>query len=267
MILYRQYARAERKSLFGLAAAMALLCLFSVWIYIIFKQSGALDQVQKMLSEMPGPVRTIFSREFPWTTLQGFQINLFWRTEFPLIVTAFTAIATVGVVTKEADQGTLPFLLTLPISRTQVLLQRFAGLLTGLALLHGVVAVMMPVALSLFGLTTDWGSNALLALDGFLVQAAIAAILLLVTTFLDEAPVATAAAMVLGLGLFVMSSLLKEQGWQLTLRRLSPFHYYRPDEVLASGALPVGKSAVLLGIFLVGTVLALWRFNRKQVSG
>lgn len=267
MILYRQYVRTERKSLIGLSVAVALLCLFSVWIYILFKESGALAQIEQMLADLPGPVQAIFTAEFPFTTLEGFQINLFWRTEFPLILTGFTAIATVAVLTKEVDQGTLHFLLSLPLSRTQVLLQRFGGLLTGLALLHGLVAVVMPLSLLLFGLTPNWSTTALLALDAFLLQAAVAALLLFLTTFLDEGPLATAASLALGIGLFIMSALLKEEGWQLTLRRFSPFHYYRPDQVLATGALPAGESAMLIALFIVGTALALWRFNRKQVSG
>lgn len=266
MILYRQYARAERKTLLGLAVALTLLCFFSVWIYVLFGQSGALDQVQRMIADLPGPVQALFSKEFPFTTLEGFQVNLFWRTEFPLIATAFTAIATVAIVSKEADQGTLSFLLSLPVTRTQVLLQRFAALLTGVALLHALVAVMIPVALLSFGFTPNWGGAALLALDAFLMQAAVAAILLALTTLLDDSPIATTASLVLGLGLFILSSILKEEGWQLAVRRLSPFHYYRPAETMAAGALPAGQTAVLIGIFIVATGLALWSFQRKQVS-
>lgn len=267
MILFRQYARAERRTLIGLAAALTFFAFFSVWIFVLFKQSGVLDQIDQMLASLPEPVQAMFSKEFPFTTLQGWLVNQFWRTEFPLILTAFTAITTVGVLTKEADQGTLSFLLALPVTRTQVLLQRFAGLLTGLGLVHGVVILMLPLALLLFGFAPDWGTTALLALDSSLVQAAVAAVILLVTTFLDETPIATAASLVLGVGFFILATLLKEEGWQLTLRRLSPFHYYRPAETLAAGALPGGETAVLIGIFIVATGLALWRFNRKQVTG
>jgi ABC-2 type transport system permease protein len=176
-------------------------------------------------------------------------------------------MATVGVLTKEADQGTLSFLLALPISRSQVLFQRFGALLTGLALLHALVAVVMPLALILFGFPPEWGAVALMSLGAFLAQAAIAAILLLVTVFLDETPIATAVALVVGMGLFILTMLLKEQGWQLALRRLSPFHYYQPGAILQQGALPVGDTAILLGILVGATALALALFNRKQVSG
>lgn len=267
MTLYRQYARAERKTLLGLAVALTFFAFFSVWLFVLFQQSGLLDQIDQMLANLPGPVQAMFSKEFPFTSLQGWLVNQFWKTEFPLIVTAFTAIATVGVLTKEADQGTLSFLLALPVTRAQVLLQRFAGLLTGLGLLHGLVALMLPLALLLFGFAPDWSVTALMALDAFLVQAAVASVILLVTTFLDETPIATAASLVLGVGFFILATLLKEEGWQLALRRFSPFHYYRPAETLGTGALPGGQTAALIGIFIVATGLALWRFNRKQVSG
>lgn len=266
MLLYRQYARSERKTFFGLAAVLILLVLFSIWIFTVFKQSGAMVEVEKMLADLPGPMQAMFHQEFALTMIQGWLVNQFWRIEFPLIVSAFTAMGTVAILTKEADQGTLPFLLSLPISRTQVLCQRFAALLTGLAGLHVLVAVAMPLALILFGFPPEWGAVALMSLSAFMAQAAIAAILLLVTVFLDETPIATAVSLVLGLGLFLLTMLLKETGWQLALRRLSPFHYYQPGAVLQQGALPMGDTVVLVTIFVAATALALAIFNRKQVS-
>lgn len=267
MILYRQYARAERKTFFGLVILLILTLFISVGTFMLFQRSGALAELEKMLHALPGPLQAIFRQEFSFTVIEGWLINQFWRIEFPLVMAAATAIGTVAVLAKEADQGTLSFLLALPVSRTQVLLQRFGALLTGLALLHAIVAVAVPTVMIAFDLQADWSAYGLMALGAFLAQAATAGIVLLVTVFLDDAPIATAVSLVLSIGLFFLTLLLKMEGWQLALRRLSPFHYYEPGAILQTGALDGANVAILLALLAVATSGALLAFNRKQVSG
>jgi ABC-2 type transport system permease protein len=264
-MLYLHYARSERRNILGLTFAMLFLLVVSVGTFIAFRDSGALAEFQKVIAQLPKPLQQLFAQEFSLTQVEGWLQLQFFKTEFPLILSAFTAISTVAVVTKEADQGTLSFLLTLPVPRIQVLLQRFAGLLTGLALVNAAVAVAVPVVLLGFGFQPDWGGYGLIGLNAYLTQAAVASVLLLITIFLDEAPIATAVSLVLGIGLFIMTVVLKEEGWQLTLRRLSPFHYYRPSEILKTGALDAGN-LILLGIAVAATGLATLAFRRKQVT-
>lgn len=266
MILYRQYVRAERKTFFGLAIAVIAALLLSVGTFRLFEQSGTMAEIQKMLADLPGPLKSIFLQEFSFTVIDGWLINQFWRVEFPLIMAAATAIGTVAVLTKEADQGTLSFLLALPVSRTQVVLQRFGAFLTGLGLLHLIIGVAVHCAMILFDFPPHWTAYGLMALGAFLAQAAVAGLVLLVTVFLDDAPIATAVSLVLSIGLFFLTLLLKTEGWQLALRRLSPFHYYEPGAILKTGALDGTDLTILLLIFAAATVGALLAFNRKQVS-
>lgn len=267
MILYRQYARAERRTFFGLAIAVLAALLLSVGTFRLFEQSGTMAEIQKMLADLPGPLKAIFLQEFSFTVIEGWLVNQFWRVEFPLIMAAATAIGTVAVLTKEADQGTLSFLLTLPISRTQVVLQRFGALLTGLGLLHLLIGLAVPVVMLTFGFEPNWAEYSLMALGALLAQAAVAGLVLLVTVFLDDAPIATAVSLVLAIGLFFLTLLLKTEGWQLILRRLSPFHYYEPGAILKTGALPGSDVAILLAILAGATTVAILAFQRKQVSG
>lgn len=267
MILFRQYARAERKTFFGLVIALIALVFLSTFTFRLFEQSGTMAEIQKMLADLPGPLKALFQEEFSFTMIEGWLVNQFWRIEFPLIMTAATATLTVSVLAKEADQGTLSFLLALPVSRRQVVLQRFGALLTGLGLLHLVTAVSVPVVMNVFGYGPHWSAYGQMALAAFFAQAAMAGIVLLVTVFLDDAPIATAVSLVLAIGLFFLTLLLKTEGWQLALRRLSPFHYYDPGAILKTGAISGGDVAILLGILVAATGAALLAFQRKQVSG
>jgi ABC-2 type transport system permease protein len=49
------------------------------------------------------------------------------------------------------------------------------------------------------------------------------------------------------------------------LRYLSPFHYFRPGEVL-SGESPMVDVVVLAGLGLVALAAAIWSFRRRDLS-
>jgi hypothetical protein len=49
------------------------------------------------------------------------------------------------------------------------------------------------------------------------------------------------------------------------LQYLSAFHYYRPAGVIDSGHLPVGETALFLGVAVAGWALAVWRFRTRDL--
>ena len=53
---------------------------------------------------------------------------------------------------------------------------------------------------------------------------------------------------------------------QSTNRRLSAFHYFDLRALINTGAYPVGDSLLFLGVAIVGWVLALWVFRRRDLA-
>ena len=84
---------------------------------------------------------------------------------------------------------------------------------------------------------------------------------------LSSARIATAAAGIVLLSLFLANTLSRTFTWLTSWRWLSPFHYYELNQPLApGGALDVRATLALLGIALVGAAAAAVLFESRDIG-
>lgn len=265
-MLLSHHWRREASGLLGWSIAIAATVLLMVMVVKAFLSGDAAREMSHVLEQLPAAFRSLLGGTEALMTVNGWVVAYVFRTMMPLLLTIYTALGTIGILTKEMDARTMDFLLSLPVQRWQVVLSRFLVLALNLLILHAVLLVTLGVGIQLVGYEPTWPEYALLALNSYLIQLALASLLLLVTVFVDDYTRGLMITVGTGLALFVLPVAI-EPGSDLSwLRWISVFAYAQPAEVMKTSAIPWSDVGPLLVAILVFTLLAVQLFERKQLS-
>lgn len=184
----------------------------------------------------------------------------------PLLATFYGAATGARMISADEESGHLDLLLAHPVGRTRLLLQRFAALAAGAA----VIAAAVLAGLLAVRTSADLGS---VSAGGFAAQAAHLALLTLLfgglatgigaATGRGRAPVFGITAGI-GVAAYAINGFAPQIGAEW-LRNLTPFHYYIGGEPLRNGFRPV-DAAVLAGVTLLVMAAGAWRFTRRDLA-
>lgn len=264
MALLRQQWRRDRGNLLGWSVTLALLTYYLAAAFHVFGDTGIMKQLATALETLPAGMKALFAAGDPIFTIQGWVEGMLYTGTIQLIFLIFTGLYVAGLVTRESDQRSLEFLLSLPVERSRVLLTRWLGLVANLAVLHLIhwVAVVLAVGKDARPLAYLWAD-----INMFLAFTAIGGLLLLVSLFIDDYPRGVAALEGIAIAIFFAEMALEgDAGWQAALRKVLPFHYFNPSKIIAGGRFPTVDALILAGVSLLFLALAVLFFNRKQVA-
>jgi hypothetical protein len=74
-----------------------------------------------------------------------------------------------------------------------------------------------------------------------------------------------AVAVAISFGGYILASLSTLTDWLQNPAKLAPFHYFAPLEILR-GHIPRGLTVYLVGVAVVGAVLAYVGFRRRDIE-
>jgi ABC-2 type transport system permease protein len=265
-MLLRHYLRREAGALLGWCLVLPVIIFPTMAVYRLMANSDSMRELNRMIAQMPAALRGVVGADVSLALVDGWLHSLIFGSVVPLLLVVYTALAALGVLTREMDGHTLDFLLALPIRRANVLLSRLGGVALNLAVLHGVLLITVGGAVAAIGEQPHWRVYALVLLNQYLIFTALAALLVLISIFLDDLQKALITTLAIGLAMVFLPHIITPDSPLAVLSRLSLFHYYQPQAVLAHGALPWSDVAVLLTVLVAAGGAAVWLFNRKQLS-
>ncbi len=182
-----------------------------------------------------------------------------------LILVLYGIVLALSVVTREVDRRTIDFLLSLPVSRSQVLLTRTAVMVMNTGILGGILWGAFIASMNRQGLEplpAYW----LIFLAQWLLAVMIGGITLLVSLWIDDYSLAIKIFIGLLSALYFLDLMLKAAGVDRIGRILSPFSYADPVPIILEGALPWSDTLLMIGVALLTIGASVPVFNRKQIS-
>lgn len=264
MTLLRQQWRRDRGSLLGWSVTLALLTFYLAAAFHVFGDTGMMKDLAKALESLPSGMKALFASGDPIFTIQGWVEGMLYTGTIQLIFLIFTGLYVAGLVTREMDQHSMEFLLSLPVERSRVILTRWLGLVLNLATLHLIhwLAVVLAVGKEARPLPYLWAD-----INMFLVFTTVGGLLLIVSLFIDDYPRGVAALEGIAVAIFFAEMALEgDGGFKAVLRRVLPFHYFDPSGIIAGGRFPTTNVLILGVVSLLFLALAAYLFNRKQVT-
>lgn len=237
--------------------------MFGVCIFIYPEMKEQMNDISGMFSNLGN-----FSAAFGMDKISFGEFLGFFSVECGNILglggAFFAALCGISSLAKEEKEQTAEFLLTHPISRNNILLQKFSALLLQILFLNVVVILMTAVSIYLIGETPDIKTLALMFLAYFILQIETAAVCFGLSAFLNN------SGFGIGLGiaaLFYFINILANLTDEMSfLKFFTPFSYTEGSDIIAEKSIPLSYLSVGLIITVISVIMAFYKYNRKDIA-
>lgn len=244
---------------FALAAFAALMVVF----FPAMHQDGALDGLAK---SMPPAFQGLIGDLSNMTHFDTYIASQLFDIRLPLLAGIMALILGLGLSIGDEERGELRTLLSLPISRTKLLFQRWFAMvmilgvvLTGL--LIGLYASMPFVE----GATIEPSELLpLVAMTGLMMMA-FGTIPFAIGIASGKCAVANAIGITVVIGSFILSSFGSAVDWLEPYEKLSLLHYFPAVDIVKSG-IEIVDVLVLSTIVATLLLVAFVLFRRRDVA-
>ena len=198
------------------------------------------------------------------TSPAGYLSSQLFSNTVPILFIIFAVLHGAGAIGREEDRGTAELLLTMPVSRSRVVLEK--ALATAILLLALGIALVVALLLGreLVDMEIDTENLVAAAAGSILLGATFAAIALAISAALGRRGHAGALAGCLAIVAFIVYSLAPVVPSLTDWQKLSPFYWYQGSNPLSNG-FDLGDLAVLAGASAALTLIAAWLFGRRDV--
>lgn len=251
----------QRAALLGWSIGLAAMAVLYASSYVLVVEPTMLEA----LASMPAGLMAVFG----WQDLAsaaGYLDATIYGLMAPVLMIMQAVAAGTRAIAGQEEEGYLDLILSHPVSRTRLLLERLGALvvaivLSALVVFTAVAVVRGPAGLGAVTAANVAAASVLLALLA-LVYGSFALCVGAASGRPGLALALSGAAAVLGYMGHTFAPQLQPLAW---LRFLSPFHYALGGAPLRNG-LAWGDAAALLGAALLLISLAVWRFSHRDTG-
>ena len=261
-VLGRTLAR-ERRPIIGWGVGVALISLITVASWPAIAQSSA--DFEALMTSMPAALTAFFGEgiaSFSAAAVVG--SRLYGTIGMGLFIGYAVSRGARSIAGEEGD-GTLELLVTLPVSRTAVAVDKIIAMMLGLAGLVVLELVILVVAMPLADLDFAIGHVLAASTGLYLLSAVFGGLAFAVGAATGSRGAAVGIAGGLAGRLFLLTGFASLVDWLEPLSAVSPFSAYDGTVVLAEGlgwTTPVVFAVVTLLLMAAGVVV----FDRRDLS-
>jgi ABC-2 type transport system permease protein len=232
-----------------LTVALSLYTGFIVWY---FSALGDVDY-EAIFTDLPPAMIEAFGIQ-ALGTIEGFlgvQVyNFLWLLGLGL----YFAYSAGGLLATDIENERLDLVLSMPVSRTRLLVEKFLSMLVPLVVVNVAIGAVVYAIVVAIGESVDPVNLALAHLLSVPYLLVCAGIGLVFSVAVDRAAIAERGAVGVVFVLYLVESVVSGGTDVEAVQYLSPTHYYDPTPVLIEGTYELLDVAVLLVAF----VLLLW---------
>jgi ABC-2 type transport system permease protein len=239
------------------------MALLSLWVIALYPAIG--ESYADILEDMPASLSIFIGDVVDIGSPAGYLSTEMFAFLVPLIFLMLTLGFGSSAISREEEQGTLDLLLSNPIARWRVVLEKFLALIVISLLLGLALWLGLAIGAAMVGVDISYVRMAEATFSGVLLGLAYGALALALTCATGKRFIAVGVAGALAVAGFLLDGFASLVDWLEPYRVLSPFHYYSGAEPLVNGLDPV-HAAVLAGLTLLLAAIALFTFERRDLA-
>ena len=261
MTVYRKELKQSIKSLCIWSASIAFMMMVCVLIFPEMK--GDMDSMSDMFANMGG-----FSAAFGMDKLSFGELMGFYGIECGNVLGIgggfFAALAGIGVLANEEKERTAEFLLTHPVSRGSVVMQKLLSVLTQVVILNVVVVAVSLISVSVIGEEFRMKEFWLLHLAYLLMQLEIACICFGISAFIRRGSIGIGLGM--ALALYFMNLVCNMAKQVEFLRYVTPYAYADASNIISEGELDALLITIGVIIAIAGAAVGSVTYMKKDIA-
>jgi ABC-2 type transport system permease protein len=253
------YDRRHGLLWWSVGIGLLTVAVLSVW-------PSVRDEYQKLVENYPEGLLALFGIEKSGLgSATGYLQAELFGLMVPLTLIAYMIAAGSAATAGERDRGTLEFLLSQPVSRTRVLVEKSLGLGTALATITIAFAVVLVAFARVFALHVAAPKLLAATVSVFLLALLFGAVALLAGSVTGHRGLAAGIASAAAIAAFLVNSLGALVEGLKRFRPLSPFWWYGGHDPLQRGLEPLHVVLLIAGIIVL-TGAAVVVFRRRDLT-
>ena len=261
MALYFHELRRDRLKLIIWTGAIAFMLCTSICIYPMMAEQ--MNEMSELFSQMGE-----FSSAFNMDQINYGEFGGYFAVECGNVLglggAFFAALLGIAALAKEEHDRTAEFLLAHPVSRTYVVGQKLAAVLTEVLLLNLGVSLLAIVASFVIGQSFDLALLITVLFGYLLMQIEIACLMFGLSAFLRGNGIGIGIGVAL---VFYFMNLLANITEEVSfLRYLTPFSYADGTSVAATGTIEIKYLIPGMALTVLGIVIAFVKYRKKDIQ-
>lgn len=244
---------------------LGLMALLVVLVLPLMDYNKMAELIQNLPPFVRAAVGVGDDLEYAFSTEGMIAVGFFGK--LALIFAVYPAVVGMRVIANEEDAGILDVVLTLPVRRWQVLLERFLAYLATLLIICGLVFLGLWAGAQLAGQALDLGKLAVSALNLLPTLTLVLAFTVFAGALIGRRTVALTVVTLFVVGSFALETVggMAKGTAAEGLRSLSFFAYFDALGVMRSG-LAAANVVVLVGAAAALLAGSVWAFQRRDVG-
>jgi ABC-2 type transport system permease protein len=249
----------------GTTVLIVLLAVYAALMLAVAPNIVGQVNFEELAMAYPESVQKMFGMK-AMGTLAGFLAVEFYQFGWLLLLGLYFAYSAGSLIADDVETDHMATLLSAPISRSKVVIEKFLSLLMPLFAINVVVGIITYA-----GATVITVEESLTLIDIVAVHAlsipyllCCAAIGLGLSVLFARENTAQRAALGVIFGLFMLESLVTETDYDW-VGAIAPTRYYDPTAILVDGTHNFAGAVILLGATVVLVVASQRWFRRKDI--
>ncbi|MGM0592560.1 MAG: ABC transporter permease [Halobacteriota archaeon] len=257
--------RRRGRSILTVTALVVATIGLVVGIYPSIETLGI--DYQTILENYPAELREAFAGNVTdLSSIEGFLVVELYQLVWLLILGGYVAYATSSTIAGEIEHRSMDLVLTLPISRTRLVVGKFLSMLPLILVVNGASALAVVFFVDIVGETIDVGDLLTLHSVSTVYLIACAGVGLLASVLFSRTRRAHGASIGAIFVMYLLDTLTVDTDYEF-LGDLSLTRYIDPGEVLVEGTVDWTGMAVLVVIACLLVVLSAELFERRDIAG
>jgi ABC-2 type transport system permease protein len=262
MNMFLHELKAYRKSTIIWTCSLIALIIFFLAMFPAFSKEA--EAFKKVMEGFPEPVRKAFGLTVDsLSSVLGFYAYTF------LYITLCGAIQAMNlgtsIISKEVREKTADFLLTKPVTRTQIMTSKLLAALTSLIITNIAYLTVASIMASIVK-TTDYSYKIffMLSLTLFFVQLIFVALGVVISVIVPKIKSVLPISLGTVFGFFIIGMLSSTVG-DNAMRYITPFKYFDTNYIIKNSSYEVSFIIVETVFIIVAIVASYYVYSKKDV--
>lgn len=261
MTIFKHEIRQGRNSLIIWTAVIAFMLGACILIYP--EMSKQMDGISEAFANMGG-----FSAAFGMDKLNFGEFIGFFGVECGNVLglggAFFAALTGVSALFKEEREHTAEFLLTHPVSRQSVIVQKLFSVIAQIIILNAAAIGVTALSAIIIGEQPEIKPLVLTFSAYLIMQIEIAAICFGISAFIGKGSTGFGLGIAAAFYFLNIISNLTESAE--VLKYITPFGYTDSADIIADGQIEIKYLTAGILFTIVGIAAAFWKYGRKDIS-
>jgi ABC-2 type transport system permease protein len=188
--------------------------------------------------------------------------QIFWVLILGIII-GFLAASSIA---KEIESKTIDILMSNPVSRKQIIIEKFLGLLPMVLIINFVAMLTIMMITVAIGEELNFWYLTLTHIISLPYFFSIVAIGLFISTLFDEKMKASVVMMAVVVAMFIFDSIAEMIPDYEALGLISLKHYFQPYNALKLGEINLTANLVLILVTVIALIAAVFYFDWKDIT-